>query len=46
MPENDTFGLQPSARLEQTRDKAPDQPAEIAHRGDYHPIRGRQSAVL
>src|SRR5262249_31304280 len=40
------FGLQRGPRPKQSDDRAPDQPAEIAHRGEYQPIRRRPSAVL
>ena len=39
VPKDKDFGLQGSPRPEQPDDSAPDQPAEIAHRGDYQPIR-------
>jgi hypothetical protein len=38
--------FQCSPRPEQPDQGAPDQPAKIAHRSNYQPIRGRQSAVL
>jgi hypothetical protein len=40
------LGLQCSPRPEQSKQRAPDQPAEIAHPGDYQLIRCRPSAVL
>ena len=40
------FGFQRSARPEQPDQGAPDQPAKIAHRWNYQPIREPQSAVL
>jgi hypothetical protein len=40
------FGLQCSARPEQSGYGAANQPAEIAHHIDYQPIRGRSSAAL
>jgi hypothetical protein len=43
---NEDFGFQRSPRPEQPDQGAPDQSAKIAHRSDYQPIRGRQSAVL
>jgi hypothetical protein len=43
---NEDFGFQPSPRPEQPDQGAPDQSAKIAHRSDYQPVRGRQSAVL
>ena len=39
VPKNKDFGLQRSPRPEQSDDSAPDQPAEIAHPGDYQLIR-------
>ena len=46
MPKHKDFDLQRSPRPEQPDQGAPDQPAKIAHRSNYRPIRGRQSAVL
>ena len=46
MPKYKVFGFQRSARAEQPDQGVPDQPAKIAHRWNYRPIRGRQSAVL
>jgi hypothetical protein len=46
MPKHKVFGFQRSPRAEQPDQGAPDQPAKIAHRWNYQPIRGRQSAVL
>jgi hypothetical protein len=43
---NKDFGFQRSPRPEQPDQGAPDQPAKIAHRWNYQPIRERQSAVL
>jgi hypothetical protein len=43
---NKDFGFQRSPRPEQPGQGAPDQPAKIAHRWNYQPIRERQSAVL
>jgi hypothetical protein len=40
------FGFQRSPRPEQPGQCTPDQPAKIAHRWNYQPIRGCQSAVL
>jgi hypothetical protein len=40
------FGFQRCPRPEQPDQGAPDQPAKIAHRWNYRPIRGRESAVL
>jgi hypothetical protein len=45
MPKYKDFGFQCSPRAEQPDQAAPDQPAKIAHRWNYQPIRGRQSAV-
>jgi len=39
VPKDKDFGLQGSPRPEQPDDSTPDQSAEIAHRGDYQPIR-------
>ena len=39
MTKDENFGLQPSARPERPGHKAPNQPAEIDHRTEYHPIR-------
>jgi hypothetical protein len=39
VPKDKDFGLQGRPRPEQPDDSAPDQSAEIAHRGDYQPIR-------
>jgi hypothetical protein len=46
VPKHKDFGFQRSARPEQPDQGAPDQPAKIAHRWNYPPIRGPQSAVL
>jgi hypothetical protein len=46
VPKYKNFGFQRGARPEQPNQGAPDQPAKIAHRWNYQPIRGRQSAVL
>jgi hypothetical protein len=46
MSKDKNFGLQSSSRPEQSDHSVPDQPEEIAHRGDYRPIRSRPSAVL
>ncbi len=46
MSKNKGFGFQRSPRLEQPDQGAPDQPAKIAHRCNYRPVRGRESAVL
>ena len=46
MPKHKEFGFQRSPRPEQPDQAAPDQSAKIAHRSDYRPIRGCQSAVL
>ena len=46
VPKHKDFGFQRSARPEQPDQGAPDQSAKIAHRANYQPIRGRQSAVL
>jgi hypothetical protein len=43
---NKDFGFQRSARPEQPNQGAPDQPAQIAHRENYQPIRRSQSAGL
>src|SRR5262249_35993674 len=43
MPENEDFGYHGSSRSEQPDQGVPDQPAKIAHRANYRPIRGRQS---
>jgi hypothetical protein len=40
MPKDENFGLQGCARPEQPSHGVPDQLEEIAHRGDYRPIRG------
>jgi hypothetical protein len=42
MPKHKVFGFQRSPRPERADQGAPDQPAEIAHRRNYLPIRGRQ----
>jgi hypothetical protein len=39
VPKDKDFGLQGRPRPEQPDDSAPNQSAEIAHRGDYQPIR-------
>ena len=39
---NKDFSFQCSPRLEQPDQDAPDQPAKIAHRWNYRPIRGRE----
>ena len=46
MSKHKDFGFQRSPRPEQPDQGAPDQPAKIAHRSNYRPIRGRRSAVL
>src|SRR5262249_34655824 len=46
MPKYEDFGFQRSPRPEQPDQPAPDQSAKIAHRSDYRPIRGCQSAVF
>src|SRR5260370_19341345 len=46
VPKDKDFGLQCGPRPEQSDHSAPDQPAEIAHRGDYQPIRRLLSAAL
>jgi hypothetical protein len=46
MTEYQDFGLQSNPRPEQFDQAAPDQPAKIAHRANYQPIRRPQSAVL
>src|ERR1700704_1680170 len=46
VPKHKDFGFQRNARPEQPDQGAPDQPAKIAHRWNYRPIRGDQSAVF
>src|SRR5215204_145738 len=46
MTKHENFSVQRSAGLEQASHNAPNQPAEIAHRMRYHPIRRRRSAPL
>ena len=46
MTKDENFSVQRSARPEQPGHNVPNQSAEIAHRTEYHPIRGRRSAVL
>src|SRR5215470_9092890 len=46
VPKHEVFGLQGSGRPEQSDHEIPNQPAKIAHRDDYRPIRRRSSAVL
>jgi hypothetical protein len=46
MAKDEDFGFQRGPRPEQPDQGAPDQPAKIAHRSDYQPIRERQSAAL
>ena len=46
VPKHKDFGFQRVARPEQPDQGAPDQPAKIAHRWNYRPIRGPQTAVL
>jgi hypothetical protein len=41
MPKHKDFGFQRGPRLEQPDQGAPGQPAKIAHRWNYRPIRGR-----
>jgi hypothetical protein len=43
MPKGENFGLQGCARLEQPGHDVPDQLEEIAHHGDYRPIRRRST---
>jgi len=45
MTKNENFSVQRSARPEQPGHKAPNQPADIAHNIEYHPIRRRSSAI-
>ena len=45
MPKDKDFGVQCRLRPEQAGHETPNQPAEIAHRQDYHPIRRRPSAA-
>jgi hypothetical protein len=42
---NENFSVQRSARPEQPGHKAPNQPTDIAHNIEYHPIRRRSSAI-
>jgi hypothetical protein len=46
MPKHDDFGFQRSPWTEQPDQGAPDQPANIAHGANYHPIRRYHLAVL
>src|SRR5712691_124718 len=46
VPKHEDFSFQLSPRPEQPDQCVPDQPEKIAHRANYQPIRGRQSAVL
>ena len=46
MTKDENFSVQRSAGLEQPGHNAPNQPAEIAHRIDYHPICRRPSVLL
>jgi hypothetical protein len=45
MTKNENFSVQRSARPEQPGHKAPNQPTDIAHNIEYHPIRRRSSAI-
>jgi hypothetical protein len=45
MTKNENFSVQRSARPEQPSHKAPNQPTDIAHNIEYHPIRRRSSAI-
>jgi hypothetical protein len=46
VPKDKDFGLQGSPRPEQPDDSAPDQSAEIAHRGDYQRFEGDRQPIL
>jgi len=46
VPKHKDFSFQLSPRPEHPDQCVPDQPEKIAHRANYQPIRGRQSAVL
>jgi len=46
MTEDENFGVQRSAGPEQPGHNAPDQPAEIDHRIECHPIRPPRPAGL
>jgi hypothetical protein len=46
MPKYEDFGFQRSPRPEPPDQSVPNQPAKIAHRSNYRPIRWCQSAVL
>jgi hypothetical protein len=46
MTKDENLSLQRSAGSEKADHKVPKQSAEIAHTTEYHPIRGRSSAIL
>jgi hypothetical protein len=46
MTKDENLSLQRSAGPEESDHNGPQQPAEIAHTTEYHPIRGRSSAIL